>query len=106
MTYKKQYQHEYYKKNRETLLPRHKLWSSLHNKRVTKRIKVKPESKTCTKCGIIKAISEYGYLELGAFKLDYNCKDCRNEKRRAYRLKNKDKINLQVRERYAKREGI
>ena len=49
--------------------------------------------KMCKNCGRILHESEFNISKNRKDGLDSLCKDCRNEKSREYRIKNRDRIN-------------
>lgn len=51
------------------------------------------ETKKCSKCGEVKAVEEFRVSRARKCGRDFWCKRCRNEKQRAYRAKNRDKVN-------------
>ena len=56
--------------------------------------------KECTKCGEVKAFSEYGKHKLGKHGLMANCRVCRKEYMKQYRQANKNAITEQRKQYY------
>ena len=64
---------------------------------------MKPSNKVCTKCGVNKNFSEYGYSSKGRYGLLSWCKTCGNIRQQEWRLTNKEKVNSRAREYYHNR---
>jgi gas vesicle protein len=54
------------------------------------------DTKICKTCGKEKPLSEYGVMKGTKDGLNYTCKECCNERARAYRKANSDKVRASV----------
>lgn len=62
--------------------------------------------KRCTKCCMIKPLSEFGRDQKGKDGYRYHCKSCKAESHARYRKENPDKVMVYQQRRRARKEGL
>ena len=62
--------------------------------------------KPCTKCGVIKRLSDFPYAKNRFMNAASACKPCKLEQTKRWRENNQEKLNIQRRQRYAARPDV